>query len=247
LSAAASSFLDLTQRLNLDSQQWLRLRWQLLCELHGAAPAIVVNDPITGLAFDATKQVVAVQPAIRENMLVNSVPTPIDLPVIRDVPIKMPRAGGYTITFPIQAGDECMLVFQDQPIDSWWQSGGSGNNPMARRRHSLSDAIADFGIWSQPRVLSSYSTTGLQLRSDDGTRVIEITPSAINITVSSGSVSVNAPTVKLGQSPTKHLVFLEDLETLFNNHIHPDPQGGFTSAPTTTLTSSNGTTDTVAA
>jgi protein gp138 len=273
-------FIDLPTRLREAVEQWNRTRWQLLCDLRVAIPAVVVS-------FNSTTQCVRVQPAIQENVLVNSVPTPTSLPILggdagqEDIPILVPRGGGFSITLPIQPGDECLLVFSDMQIDSWWQSGGTENVQSYRRRHNLSDAIAVFGLWSQPRVLSNYATSSLQIRSDDGKRLIEITESAINITVTDSSpvtistqggkvtiestseIDVTAPTVKisgnteldlsgaavkLGDSgATKHLAFIEDVETVFNAHIHTGGTiSGDTGAPTTTLSSSNGTTKTVA-
>lgn len=64
---------------------------------------------------------------------------------LKFVPIVTLRAGGFSITMPIQPGDECLLVFADQCIDSWWTSGcpstSQSVNAIVQRRHSLSDAF----------------------------------------------------------------------------------------------------------
>src|SRR6185312_7133451 len=93
-----------------------------------------VSMPAVVVSFDATKQTVSVQPAIKEIVayleaggLWNNNTEAIPLPVLQDVPVVVPRAGGFTITLPIQPGDECLVVFGDTCIDAWWQSGGTDN------------------------------------------------------------------------------------------------------------------------
>jgi len=110
--------------------------------------------------------------------------------VIQDVPVIFPSAGGWNLTMPIQAGDECLLVFSDTELDSWWQNGGLNNKPITARRHSLSDAIAVFGLRSTPRGLKNYSTESMQIRSDDGKVVIDLATNGITITAP--NVTVNA-------------------------------------------------------
>ena len=97
-----------------------------------------------------------------------------------------------------------MAVFSDAALDAWLQSGGTSNAPISQRRHSLSDAMAVFGLRSTPRGLQNYSTTSAQLRSDDGAVVIDlasdqITVTAPNVVVNcSEAATVTAPEVILG-------------------------------------------------
>ena len=128
----------------------------LSANLRVAVPGIIQ-------AFDSVEQTVRVQPAIRE-LVTGSDYTPVSIPLpeLLDVPIVLPRAGAYVITLPIQAGDECLVIFADQCIDAWWQNGGV-QNQMEKRRHDLSDGFAILGTWSQPRRLSQYRTDSMQL------------------------------------------------------------------------------------
>jgi hypothetical protein len=131
--------------------------------------------------FDPDTQTVTVQPAIREKIIDAQLETSwVDLPLLLDVPIVFPRAGGFALTLPIVAGDECLIVFADMCIDAWF-SNGQVQNQIERRRHDLSDAFAILGVWSQPRVLPSYSTTAAQLRTDDGSAYISLKPGEINL------------------------------------------------------------------
>lgn len=101
----------------------------------------------------------------------------VNLPLLVDCPVCFPGWGGVTMTFPIAAGDECLVVFASRCIDAWWQSGGV-QPQMAYRMHDLSDGFVVAGVRSKPRVLSGISTTAAQLRSDDGETMIELDPNA---------------------------------------------------------------------
>lgn len=107
------------------------------------------------------------------------------LPLLPDLPVIFPRGGGVTLTFPVAAGDECMVVFADRRIDFWWQSGGIQES-AAVRTHDLSDAFVIVGPQSQSQKISGISTVAAQLRSDDGTTVISLDPAR-------GSISGTAP------------------------------------------------------
>ena len=69
------------------------------------------------------------------------------------MPVVFPGGGGFALTFPVAAGDECLVVFASRCIDAWWQSGGVGE-PMEPRMHDLSDGFALIGVRSQPAHVS---------------------------------------------------------------------------------------------
>jgi hypothetical protein len=155
--------------------------WQKACELRVAVPAVVVS-------FNTATQTAVVQPAIRDTLLVNLVPTPTDLPQLSNVPVLGYRGGGFSITLPIKAGDEGVVIFSDLAIDSWWQSGGTQNNQVERRRHDLSDGMFLPCGWSQPRVLSTYNANSLEIRQDNGQCLIRVSGGVIYATPDNGTV-----------------------------------------------------------
>lgn len=56
------------------------------------------------------------------------------------------------ITFPINTGDECILLFSDREIESWFINGEV--NPEGYSRiHAFTDAVAIFGIRSLPQMV----------------------------------------------------------------------------------------------
>lgn len=153
---------------NLQSQMWT------------AMPAIVQSVNFVAMTCE-------VQPAIMGVATNNAgVQSYINMPLLVDCPITFPSAGGFIMTFPLKPGDEVLVIIASRCIDAWWQSGGV-QQPMELRMHDLSDGFAIPGPRSQPRVVSNISSENAQLRSDDGTVYLEITPGGgINLVAPSG-------------------------------------------------------------
>lgn len=165
----------------------------LLANIRVAIPGIIQ-------AFDPVEQTVRVQPTIREVITGKDyTPTPIPLPELLDVPIVLPRAGDYVVTMPIQAGDECLVIFADMCIDAWWQNGGV-QNQMEQRRHDLSDGFAILGTWSQPRRLSNYDANAMQLYNYKTGTGITVNNQGIRVT---GNVEITGNILTRGNSELK--------------------------------------------
>ena len=172
-------------------EQDLKLR-QTVNNVRVAMPGIIQS-------FDATEQTVTVQCAIREKINMDGNLSWQEIPLLLDVPIIFPRAGNYILTMPIQAGDECLVVFGDSCMDAWWQSGGV-QNQIDCRRHDLSDGYAIVGLYSQPRRITNYSTNTAQLRNLSGSAYVELSGNDINIV--GGNVTISANNVTIGGSTT---------------------------------------------
>lgn len=119
----------------------------------------------------------------------------VTMPTLLDCPIVFASAGGYTLTLPMKAGDEVLVVFASRCIDNWWQKGHA-QPPAEMRMHDLSDGFALPGVFSQPNVISGVSTTTAQLRSNDGQTYVEVdgTGQMVNICAPSG-VNMITPVV----------------------------------------------------
>jgi len=141
-----------------------------------------VSIPAIVTAYDATRQTITAQPLIMEKIIdrdTAKVQT-LKLPLCPDVPVVFPQAGDFVLTMPVTIGDECLLIFSDLNIDSWWENGGV--HPWAdRRRHDLSDAIAIFGLNNRTRVIPDIATDKAELRSRTGTTKIGVGATAISI------------------------------------------------------------------
>ena len=63
----------------------------------------------------------------------------VPLPLLRDVPVFMP------VSFEVNPGDACLVIFADCDIDAWFESGDT-EVPESNRMHSLSDGFAFVGF-----------------------------------------------------------------------------------------------------
>lgn len=138
-------------------------------------------------SFDRSTQTVTVQLSIREKVLQDGAEMDMDIPLLVDVPIVLPRAGAYSLIMVPRAGDECLVVFCDLCIDSWWQSGGIQNQADSRR-HDLSDGFAILGVWSQPNIVSNFPKSGIALQADNGSVGVFIHDDKIEL---KGRVTIN--------------------------------------------------------
>ncbi|MHA0917099.1 Gp138 family membrane-puncturing spike protein [Kosakonia cowanii] len=178
--------------------------------MNATLSALRVATPGIIQSFDPESCTCTVQPAIMGKSddgqgNVRSQP----LPLLVDVPVIFPRGGGCTLTFPVNAGDECLLIFADRCIDFWWQSGGV-QEPVDTRMHDLSDAFAIPGPMSQTRKIGGISTSAAQLRTDDGAAFVEVaaghaitvqTPGKLTATAAGGA-EITAPEIVLNGNVT---------------------------------------------
>lgn len=132
----------------------------------------------------------------------------VTLPLLVDVPVMFPGAGGFTLTFPVVAGDEVLVVFSSRCIDAWWQSGGV-QQQAELRMHDLSDGFAVLGARNQTRLVPSINTTAVQLRNDAGDAFVEIAADAsisattpTTVTATANHVDVIAPTATFSGNVT---------------------------------------------
>jgi len=65
-----------------------------------------------------------------------------EFPILQDVRICFPQAGGYSITFPISPGDGMLVVFTQLDPSKWLATGEAPSLPQSVRQHALSNAFA---------------------------------------------------------------------------------------------------------
>lgn len=222
--------MDRRERLD-DDEESLRMAMEgQQAKIWTALPGIV-----TGV--DLTKQTVSVQPSVQGSVSdAQGNVSNVNLPVLVDVPIVWPRAGGFALTFPIKAGDEVLVVFSSRCIDAWWQSGGVGVAAEARM-HDLSDGFAVFAPTSQSKKLSNVSPSNVQLRAEAGTTYVEIAPGGKIKLLGATSIDLSAPTINIAgtniniNGTTTQTGGMSIGGITFGTHKHTDPQGGNTGGP----------------
>jgi len=185
-----------------------------LVNTHTAMPGIVTK-------FDSAKMTVNVKPAIKTRIMGEDQ----DMTELVDVPVMVPSAGGYHVTFPISAGDECLVVFSDKTIDGWAVEGGV--KPQTEiRTHHINDGMAIIGLRSQPRTISrnagvEYNKTSMELRSDDGKTRITVNPTSVDITAPN-HVNINNCDVVV----TSGDVIAEGISLRYHTHSQPSDSDG---------------------
>lgn len=160
-------------------------------------------------SYDASTQTVDVTPLVRDTLEeADGTLTYLDLPVIPNVPLMFPGAGGFRITFPVSAGDNVLLVFADRSIDAW-QSGGGVTNPADGRTHDLTDCVAIPGLHPNNAPWNEADTSVVTLGSDSGASEFVATAQRV-------------------------LTELQKIQTTFNAHVHPVTAAPGTSGPPAT-------------
>lgn len=81
-------------------------------------------------------------------------------------------------TFPLKLGDECLVLFSDREIESWFLNGDV-NPEEYPRMHDLTDAVIIAGIRSLPKMISILADC---LNLFYGTSNIALSENLINIT-----------------------------------------------------------------
>lgn len=163
------------ERLN-DEQESLRTALEgMQSKLWTSLPAIIVS-------VNYAAQTLSAQPSIMGIVEdANGKISNVKLPLLVDVPFQSFGGAGFIVTMPNLEGSECLITFSSRCIDGWWQSGGV--QPQAEQRmHDLSDGFATLGFNSQARVIPSYSTTAVEVRTFDGATKIGLTAGTVTIT-----------------------------------------------------------------
>ena len=121
------------------------IKREIMGSLHCALPGVVES-------FDPEYQTATIRPMIKTRFRGE----PVSLPLLQDVPVFFPGTRSAGITWPVSAGDECLVIFADLPIDAWLNDG-EAEAPVSVRCHDLSDAFAFVGFRSRPNALQAFS------------------------------------------------------------------------------------------
>ena len=157
-----------------------------------ALPCLIVS-------IDLAQMTIQAQPTIQGVTYdQNNNATFVNLPILGDVPVVFPSAGGIFLTLPLTVGDEVLVIFSSRCIDAWFQSGGI-QMPMEMRMHDLSDGFAIPGPKSLPNVPVSVSSTSAQLRTAAGTSYIELTKTGVINLVSPGGINITGNLIVSGE------------------------------------------------
>lgn len=211
--------------------------------LAGLQAGIYTSTPGIIQSFDPVKRTCVIQPTLKAQVQSpDGSKTWVTLPLLVDCPVVFPSGGGFTLTFPLAAGDETLVVFASRCIDAWWLAGGV-QVQAELRMHDISDGFSLAGISSVPNVIPAISADKVQLRDDAGTTFLELDPvgnaklkAAGNATVEAGGdANVTAAGNVVLTSTTQvsivaPIVLINGIN--FNTHTHPITSGSSAPGPT---------------
>ncbi len=92
----------------------------------------------------------------------------LDYPVLTDCPVVFLGGGDGFLTFPVEEGDECLLIFNDRSLNNWFE-GNQGAPLDSGRLHSLSDGIILCGIRSKPKAIPDFDMERARLQKGTAT------------------------------------------------------------------------------
>lgn len=163
-------------------------------------------------SFDAVTQSASIKLALKRvvNIALDGTRTVAEYPILLQCPVMILSGGSAHLTFPIAAGDTCIVLFNDREIDNWYINGGV-QIPNTPRLHDKADALAIVGIRNTQNAISAYFN-GTRLAHDANTH-IDFSPGQIDIY---GNVTIHG-ILKTRVGAT---------EITYNTHEHTGVQSG---------------------
>lgn len=162
-------------------------------------------------SFDGVKKTATIQILFKRQYPDGTIAS---YPLLLDCPVFTLQGGGGYIQMPIQAGDQCIVLFSDRALDDWY-TNGSQSVPSSKRMHDFSDGIAIVGInpvnklipeTPNDKVVISYQGTSLAL---DATGVIFSGTGGAEIDLESGIVTIKNMTTTLLTLMNNFITLLE--------------------------------------
>lgn len=92
-----------------------------------------------------------------------------------NAPVLYPGGGGWSLRFPIEAGDRCTLLVAERSIDEWMATGGRVAPQDLGRRFDLTDAIVIPGLRPAADPLADFDADSLEIVHENGT-VLRLNP-----------------------------------------------------------------------
>lgn len=124
----------------------------------------------------------------------------LDFPQLNHIPILFPQSCGqvFTMVYPINPGDECLILVQEQTLDIWRSAGAESDNDL---RFDLTNAVAIMGLFAKPQTLAKEAQDDNKLIIQKDDHRIHINPDemfikfsgANNILMNAEGITVTTP------------------------------------------------------
>lgn len=119
--------------------------------------------------YDPSSQLADIQPVLRRAIKTQEGIDQEDLPLLVDVPVIFPRAGGFFLSLPIQPGDYVQVIFNESSIDGFITA--STPTIESAGRFTLQGAVAIPGIFPQSASLQSAHKINFVAGKDNGVQI----------------------------------------------------------------------------
>ncbi|OAJ35358.1 Gp138 family membrane-puncturing spike protein [Piscirickettsia salmonis] len=157
-----------------------------LCDVHTSIPGRIAS-------YDAKTQKANIQPVIKKKLRDGR---SFSMPVITDIPVMFPSAGGGLLSFPAKQGDTGLLFFCERSIDQWMTGNNDEAEPLGNHKHNYTDAVFIPGLYPYSKTLNAdpintelkFSGNQIILK-PDGSIVINAPKS---VTINTETYNVNA-------------------------------------------------------
>ena len=224
-------------RIISSEEQMFDIRfWKRAFQINTSIPAIIDE-------FDPLTQRVAATPAIRAKFVnsANEV-SYIDYPKITNIPLAITKSAGLKITYPIEIGQNCTLIFSQRSIDNFIIEGGiqdpfDGPNPKKTqiRCMDLTDAMCFPGVITSKETIEDYATDAIEIRSADNTTKVSVKENSLkllqgnasmeltgdNINMTAATINITGTTAVNIESPSTTID-----EKTFLEHVHSGVEAG---------------------
>lgn len=171
------------------------IRQAINAGLHVSLPARIES-------FDAATQTCTCQPLVKDTTPTGAY---VPFPILVGVPVQFPGGSQFAVTFPLQQGDEGLVVFSDVDTGAWADTG-SVSTPDTQRQHHLSDGFFIPGTRSNAKRLSEFKTDAAVIGKQGN----------VGVRVGSGSVELG---VKHSEVATETVILGTTFKTAFDTFI----------------------------
>jgi hypothetical protein len=164
---------------------------------------------------------------------------------VANVPYMRIQGGQNAVILDPQVGDIGIATICDRDI-SGVKNVGAAANPGSTRKHDMSDMVYLMTIiGAAPTQYVQFNSSGISIVSPTAVSITAPTASVTttgSVSVTAGGLAsvqatsavIKAASIKLQNAGSALLSLLNSaFSTWAANHVHTDPQGGTTSAPTT--------------
>lgn len=173
--------------------------WQNVMKLNTSIPAIIDD-------FDIGTQRVSAIPAIQA-MCKNPDGTVyyINYPKITNIPLAIQKGLGISITYPIQKGKLCTLIFSQRSIDNLLFESSKPVNPFiggpaytsSLRCMDMTDAMCFPGIITNQEAIQNYNNNAVEIRNEDASVKISISQNDLTMEQEGASIKLSGGNVEI--------------------------------------------------